>query len=177
MKLISWNVNGIRACVNKGFLDYLRIESPDVIGLQEVKAKEEQNPILQELKDLGYQVIWNHADRPGYSGTAIFSKIAPKSIMFALDNSIEDDNEGRVTTVEFEDFYYVTVYTPNSKRELERLPYRGRWDIAFYEYMKGLEKKKPVIFCGDLNVAHKEIDLKNPKANRFNAGFTDEERS
>ena len=177
MKLISWNVNGIRACANKGFLDYLRIENPDVIGLQEVKAKEEQNPILAELNDLGYQVIWNHADRPGYSGTAVFSKIQPQSVFFSLDNTIEDDNEGRVTTIEFPDFYYVTVYTPNSKPELVRLAYRVRWDVAFYNYMKELEKKKPVIFCGDLNVAHKEIDLRNPKPNRGHAGFTDEERA
>lgn len=177
MKLISWNVNGIRACANKGFLDYLRTENPDVIGLQEVKAKEDQNPILAELNDLGYSVIWNHADRPGYSGTAVFTKVDPISTIFTLNGSIEDDNEGRVTTLEFKDFYYVTVYTPNSKSALERLAYRQRWDIAFYEYMKQLEKKKPVIFCGDLNVAHKEIDLKNPKTNRGNAGFTDEERA
>lgn len=177
MKLVSWNINGIRACVSKGFLDYLNTERPDVIGLQEVKAKEDQNPITMELAMMGYGVYWHHADRPGYSGTAVFSKIAPISVNYGLDGVIEDDNEGRVTTLEFSDFYYVTVYTPNAKRGLERLAYRQRWDLHFYEYLKKLEEKKPVVFCGDLNVAHKEIDLKNPKANRGNAGFTDEERS
>jgi exodeoxyribonuclease III len=177
MKCISWNVNGIRACVNKGFLDYLALENPDIIGLQEVKAKEEQNPALSQMQDLGYQVFWNAAERPGYSGTAVLTKKTPLSVELGLDGAIEDDNEGRVTTLEFPDFYFVTVYTPNAKPDLARLAYRVRWDKAFFEHMQKLESKKPVIFCGDLNVAHKEIDLKNPKANRWNAGFTDEERS
>ena len=166
MKFISWNVNGIRACVNKGFLDYLAIENPDIIGLQEVKAKEEQNPVLPQMQDLGYQVFWNAAERPGYSGTAVLTKKTPLSVELGLDGTIEDDNEGRVTTLEFPDFYFVTVYTPNAKPDLARLAYRVRWDRAFLEHMRKLESKKPVIFCGDLNVAHKEIDLKNPKANR-----------
>jgi len=177
MKFISWNVNGIRACVKKGFLDYLDIENPDVIGLQEVKAKEDQNPIVAELHERGYEIYWNHADRPGYSGTAIFSKMKPISVEFGLDGTIDLDNEGRVTTLEFPDFYFTTVYTPNSKPDLARLGYRQLWDRAFHERMKEFEKKKPVIFCGDLNVAHREIDLKNPQANRGNAGFTDEERA
>ena len=177
MKFVSWNVNGIRACVSKGFLNYLDIEKPDVIGLQEVKAKEEQNPILLELMERGYQVIWHHADRPGYSGTAVFTKIAPLSVSYGLDGVIHDDNEGRVTILEFEEYYFVTVYTPNAKRELERLDYRQAWDRHFYAHLKELEKKKPVIVCGDLNVAHQEIDLRNPRENRGNAGFTDEERS
>lgn len=177
MKFISWNVNGIRACAKKGFLDYLKIENPDVIGLQEVKAKEDQNPIFQELKDLGYEVYWHGAERPGYSGTAVFTKVPPLGVEFGLDGAIELDNEGRVLTLEFPDFYFTTVYTPNAKPELERLEYRQRWDRAFIEHMKRLETKKPVIFCGDLNVAHREIDLKNPKSNRGSAGFTDEERA
>jgi exodeoxyribonuclease-3 len=177
MKFISWNVNGIRACAKKGFLDYLRIENPDVVGLQEVKAKEDQNPILAELNDLGYEVYWHGADRPGYSGTAVFTKKIPLSVELGLDGAIDTDNEGRVLTLEFPDFYFTTVYTPNAKPDLARLPYRQRWDRTFHEHMKMLEAKKPVIFCGDLNVAHQDIDLKNPKANRGNAGFTDEERA
>lgn len=177
MKCVSWNVNGIRACVNKGFLDYLAMENPDIIGLQEVKAKEEQNPVLPQMLDLWYQVFWNAAERPGYSGTAVLSKKTPLSVELWLDGVIEDDNEWRVTTLEFPDFYFVTVYTPNAKPDLARLVYRTRWDQVFLEHMRALESKKPVIFCGDLNVAHKEIDLKNPKPNRGKAGFTDEERS
>ena len=177
MKLVSWNVNGIRACANKGFLDYLRIENPDIIALQEVKAKEDQNPILREVQDLGYEVYWHHAERPGYSGTAIFTKLFPLSREYSLNGAIEDDNEGRVMTLEFAEFYFVTVYTPNAKRGLERLAYRERWDKAFYEHMKALEKKKPVVVCGDLNVAYADIDLANPRENRGNAGFTDEERA
>ncbi len=177
MKFISWNVNGIRACAKKGFLDYLQIENPDIIGLQEVKAKEDQNPILAELNDLGYEVYWHGADRPGYSGTAVFTKKIPLNVELGLDGAIDTDNEGRVLTLEFPDFYFTTVYTPNAKPDLARLPYRQRWDRVFHEHMKMLETKKPVIFCGDLNVAHQDIDLKNPKANHGNAGFTDEERA
>jgi exodeoxyribonuclease III len=177
MKYISWNVNGIRACVKKGFLDYLAIENPDMIGLQEVKAKPEQNPIPGELADMGYHVYWNAAERPGYSGTAIFTKREPITVTYGLDGRIEDDNEGRVTIAEMPDYYFVTVYTPNSKEDLSRLSYRGRWDAAFLDTMRDLEKRKPVIFCGDLNVAHQEIDLKNPAQNRGAHGFTDEERA
>lgn len=177
MKCISWNVNGIRACTKKGFLEYLQIENPDIIGLQEVKAKEDQNPILTELNDLGYQVYWHGADRPGYSGTAVFTKKVPLSVELGLGGKIFDDNEGRVTTLEFPDFYFTTVYTPNAKPDLARLPYRQQWDQTFAAHMEMLETKKPVIFCGDLNVAHRPIDLKNPQANRGNAGFTDEERA
>jgi exodeoxyribonuclease III len=177
MKFISWNVNGIRACVNKGFLEYLQTENPDIIGLQEVKAKADQNPIVSELSDMGYQIYWNGAERPGYSGTAIFTKKTPLSVEVWLGGKIEDDNEGRVLTLEFPDFYFTTVYTPNAKPDLARLEYRTRWDAAFLAHMNEREKKKPNIFCGDLNVAHREIDLKNPSWNRGNAGFTDEERS
>ncbi len=147
-----------------------------MIGLQEVKAKEDQNPIVNELLDLGYETYWNAAERPGYSGTAILTKRTPLSVERGLGGGIEDDNEGRVITLEFPDYYFTTVYTPNSKRELERLPYRQRWDTAFFRHMQQLEQKKPVIFCGDLNVAHREIDLKNPRENIGNAGFTHEER-
>ena len=176
MKAVSWNVNGIRSCASKGFLDYLAVESPDIIALQEVKAKEDQNPILLELMELGYQVIWHHADRPGYSGTAIFTKIKPLSVSYTLGGVIHEDNEGRVTILEFEDYYFVTVYTPNAKRELERLEYRQLWDSFFLNHLLKLQENKPVIMCGDLNVAHQDIDLANPKSNRGNAGFTDEER-
>ena len=177
MKFISWNVNGIRACAKKGFIDYLVLEAPDMIGLQEVKAKEDQNPILAEVAELGYETYWHAADRPGYSGTAVLTRYTPLSVIRGLEDRIEDDNEGRVLTLEFEKFFFVTVYTPNSKPDLARLAYRTRWDQAFLDFILSLEARKPVIFCGDLNVAHEDIDLRNPKENRGNAGFTDEERT
>jgi exodeoxyribonuclease-3 len=175
MKIISWNVNGIRACVQKGFLDYLRIENPDIIGLQEVKATEEQNPISLDLAGLGYHIFWNSAQKKGYSGTAVFTKIPPKQVFYGLDHV--RDAEGRVLILEFETFFLVNVYTPNAKSELERLDYRITWDRDFLARMKQLQQQKPVVFMGDLNVAHREIDLTNPKVNRGNAGFTDEERA
>ena len=172
MKIISWNVNGIRAVIKKGFYDFMKNENPDIICLQETKAHKEQ--VNLELPDYPYQ-YWNSAVKKGYSGTAIFSKKEP--ISFKNDIGIkEHDSEGRVITLEFDSYYLITVYTPNSKRELLRLKYRIEWDIDFLNYLKELEKNKPVIFCGDLNVAHTEIDLKNPKTNHSNPGFTDEER-
>ena len=174
MKLISWNVNGIRACVNKGFLDYFKEVDADIFCLQETKLQEGQI----ELDLEGYHQYWNYADKKGYSGTAIFSKQKPLNVFYGINNKeIETPNEGRVITLEFEDFYMITVYTPNSQNELKRLDYRMKWDDAFRSYVKELDDKKPVILCGDLNVAHTEIDLKNPKGNRRNAGFTDEERN
>jgi len=173
MKFISWNVNGIRAVLKKGFLDFLDEHNPDIICLQETKAHKEQVDINLEKYPFDY---WNSAVKKGYSGTAIFSKKEPLNVIY--DMGIEShDQEGRVITVEFESYFLITVYTPNSKRELLRLEYRQEWDIDFLKFVKELEKKKPVIFCGDLNVAHKEIDLKNPKTNRRNPGFTDEERA
>lgn len=171
MKLISWNVNGLRACVGKGFLDFLREQDADIFCVQETKLQEGQ--ITLDLPD--YFQYWNYAEKKGYSGTAVFSKKEPLSVSYGLHME-EHDHEGRVITLEFEDFYMVTVYTPNSQEELARLSYRMKWEEDFLSYLKELERKKPVIFCGDLNVAHKEIDLKNPKTNRKNAGFTDEER-
>ncbi|MDD2566242.1 MAG: exodeoxyribonuclease III [Candidatus Gracilibacteria bacterium] len=176
MKLISFNVNGIRSNVTKGFLNYLTEENPDIIGLQEVKATEDELPIKIDLLSLGYNVFWNSASKKGYSGTAVFTKVKPLNVAYGLGLP-EHDEEGRIITLEFDNFYFITVYTPNSKRELERLEYRQLWDSLFLDYMKRLEINKPVIVCGDLNVAHKEIDLTNPKTNRGNAGFTDEERS
>lgn len=174
MKLISWNVNGIRACVNKGFLDYFKEVDADIFCLQETKLQEGQI----ELDLEGYHQYWNYADKKGYSGTAIFSKQKPLNVFHGINNKeIETPNEGRVITLEFEDFYMITVYTPNSQNELKRLDYRMKWDDAFRSYVKELDDKKPVILCGDLNVAHTEIDLKNPKGNRRNSGFTDEERN
>jgi exodeoxyribonuclease-3 len=158
-------------------LDYLSAENPDIVGLQEVKAKEDQNPIQIELASMGYKTFWHGAERPGYSGTAVLCKKEPLSVSYGMGGLIDGDNEGRITTVEFEDFFFVTVYTPNAKRELERLDYRQLWDSFFFDYLKELEETKPVIVCGDMNVAHKEIDLANPGPNRGNAGFTDEERS
>ena len=174
MKIISWNVNGIRAVLKKGFLDFIKQEKPDIICIQETKAAPEQVDAI--LENYPYQ-YWNSAEKKGYSGTAIFSKIKPISIK--NDLKIEKhDHEGRVICMELKNYYLVTVYTPNSKRDLSRLDYRANeWDIDFLKYLKELEKDKPVVFCGDLNVAHKEIDLKNPKTNKKNAGFTNEERA
>lgn len=172
MKLISWNVNGIRACVQKGFLDFFKEVDADIFCIQESKMQEGQ----LELDLDGYYQYWNYAEKKGYSGTAIFTKQEPISVQYGIGVE-EHDHEGRVITLEFEDFYMVTVYTPNSQDELKRLDYRMQWETDFLAYLKTLEEKRPVIFCGDLNVAHKEIDLKNPKTNRKNAGFTDEERA
>lgn len=171
MKLISWNVNGLRACLKKGFLDYFKEVDGDVFSLQEIKLQEGQ--IEMELE--GYYQHWNYAEKKGYSGTAVFTKEKPINEYYGLGIE-EHDKEGRVITLEMEKYFIVNVYTPNSKRELERLEYRMKWEDDFRDYLKELEKKKPVILCGDLNVAHKEIDLKNPKTNKKNAGFTDEER-
>ncbi len=172
MKIISWNVNGIRAALKKGFIDFVANEDPDIICIQETKAEKEQVDSMLENYPYHY---WNSADKKGYSGTAIFSKLQPVSVSF--DMGIEDhDKEGRIITLEFEDFYLITVYTPNSKRGLLRLEYRQRWDIDFLSYLKRFERKKPVIFSGDFNVAHKEIDLKNPKSNyNKTAGYTQAE--
>ena len=172
MKLISWNVNGIRACVQKGFLDFFKEADADIFCIQESKMQEGQLDLELE----GYYQYWNYAEKKGYSGTAIFTKQEPISVQYGIGIE-EHDHEGRVITLEFEDFYIVTVYTPNSQDELKRLDYRMQWETDFLAYLKKLEEKKGVIFCGDLNVAHKEIDLKNPKTNRKNAGFTDEERA
>ncbi len=172
MKLVSWNVNGLRACVQKGFLDFFREADADAFCIQETKLQEGQ--IALDLPD-GYEPYWNYAQKKGYSGTAIFTKRHPLSVSYGIGQE-EHDREGRVITLEYETFYLVTCYTPNSKDGLERLPYRMEWEDAFLRYLDGLRRGKPVIFCGDLNVAHEEIDLKNPKANRKNAGFTDEER-
>lgn len=171
MRLISWNVNGIRACVGKGFLDVFKTLDADIFCLQETKVCEGQ--INLELP--GYYQYWNYAERKGYSGTAVFTKEKPLNMKYGLGNRI-CDNEGRVITLEMSDFYLVNVYTPNSQNELKRLDYRMEWDAAFRGYLEELNEKKPVVLCGDLNVAHKEIDLKNPGTNRKNAGFTDEER-
>lgn len=172
MNFISWNVNGIRACVKKGFEDFFNEIDADIFCLQETKCQEGQI----ELEFSGYKSFWNSAEKKGYSGTAIFTKKEPISVTYGLGIE-EHDHEGRVITLEFENFYFVTIYTPNSKRELERLDYRQVWEDAVRDYLLKLNEKKPVVMCGDLNVAHKEIDLKNPKTNRGNAGFTDEERA
>ena len=171
MKLISWNVNGLRACVGKGFLDYFKEQQADIFCLQETKLQEGQI----ELELDGYHQYWNYAEKKGYSGTAIFTKEKPISVHYGIGIE-EHDKEGRVITLEFEKFYMITVYTPNSQEKLARLDYRMKWEEDFKNYLLELDKKKPVIVCGDLNVAHKEIDLKNPKTNRKNAGFSDEER-
>ena len=171
MRLISWNVNGLRACVGKGFLDFFDEIRADAVCLQETKMQPDQ--LTLELE--GYQQYWNSAVKKGYSGTAVFTKMPPLSVKNGMDIS-EHDNEGRVITCEFEKFYLVTVYTPNAQSELARLDYRMTWDDAFREFLLELDVKKPVIVCGDMNVAHKEIDLKNPGPNRGSAGFTDEER-
>ncbi|RHF72314.1 exodeoxyribonuclease III [Fusobacterium mortiferum] len=171
MKLISWNVNGLRACVGKGFLDYFKEQQADIFCLQETKLQEGQI----ELELDGYHQYWNYAEKKGYSGTAIFTKEKPISVHYGIGIE-EHDKEGRIITLEFEKFYMITVYTPNSQEKLARLDYRMKWEEDFKNYLLELDKKKPVIVCGDLNVAHKEIDLKNPKTNRKNAGFSDEER-
>lgn len=172
MKFISWNVNGLRAVVNKGFKEIFTELDADFFCLQETKLQEGQIDLSFE----GYESYWNYAEKKGYSGTAIFTKHTPLSVSRGIGVE-EHDNEGRVITLEYEEFYLVTVYTPNSQNELKRLDYRMRWEDDFLAYIKSLDEKKPVIFCGDLNVAHQEIDLKNPKTNRKNAGFTDEERA
>jgi len=171
MRLISWNVNGLRACVGKGFLEFFDEIRADTVCLQETKMQPDQ--LTLELE--GYSQYWNSAVKKGYSGTAIFTRMQPLSVKNGMDLP-EHDNEGRVITCEFEDFYLVTVYTPNAQNELARLDYRMSWDDAFREFLLALDAKKPVIVCGDMNVAHKEIDLKNPGPNRGSAGFTDEER-
>ena len=171
MKLISWNVNGLRAVMGKNFMDFFNEIDADIFCLQETKLQEGQ--IEMELP--GYHQYWNYADKKGYSGTAIFTKEAPDGVSYGIGID-QHDHEGRVITLEFKDFYVVTVYTPNSQDELRRLDYRMKWEDDFREYLTGLNRQKPVIVTGDMNVAHNEIDLKNPKTNRRNAGFTDEER-
>jgi exodeoxyribonuclease III len=171
VKLISWNVNGIRAAYNKGFNDFFDNENADIFCIQETKMQEGQLDLAKE----GYYVYLNSAEKKGYSGTAIWTKIKPITVKYGIDIE-EHDKEGRVITLEFEKFFMVTVYTPNAKRELERLEYRVKWEQDFRKYLEELRKVKPVVICGDLNVAHKEIDVKNDKANRGQAGFTDEER-
>ena len=170
-KLISWNVNGLRACVGKGFLEYFNQADADIFCIQESKLQEGQIDLPLE----GYHQYWNYAKKKGYSGTALFTREEPLSVVNGIGIE-EHDQEGRVITAQYPDYYVVTCYTPNSQSELARLSYRMEWEDAFLAYLKKLEEKKPVIFCGDLNVAHKEIDLKNPKTNRNNAGFTDQER-
>lgn len=171
-KYISWNVNGLRAVIKKGFLEYIEEQNPDIIGLQEIKLSEGQ----LDLEIPGYNMYYNYAERKGYSGTAIFTKEKPINVTYGIGIE-EHDNEGRVITAEFSEYYFVTVYTPNSKDKLLRLDYRMIWEDEFLKYLKNLEKSKPVIVCGDLNVAHKEIDLKNPKTNTRNPGFTIKERN
>ena len=172
MKLISWNVNGIRACLNKGFKEFFEKIDADIFCIQETKCQKGQI----DLEFDGYTSYWNSAEKKGYSGTAVFTKIKPLNVTYGIGIE-EHDKEGRVITLEFEDFYLVNVYTPNSKRELERLDYRQIWEDEMRKYLLKLNENKPVVMCGDLNVAHKEIDLKNPSSNRRNAGFTDEERN
>ena len=170
-KYISWNVNGLRACMGKGFEEFFRAADADIFCLQETKLSAGQIEFAPE----GYHAYWNYAEKKGYSGTALFSKEEPVNVTFGMGIE-EHDHEGRVITAEYEDHFFVCVYTPNSKRELERLDYRQKWEDDFREYLLRLKDKKPVVVCGDLNVAHKEIDLKNPASNHRNAGFTDEER-
>lgn len=172
VKMISWNVNGLRACMQKGFMDYFRQADADIFCLQETKMQAGQ----LELELPGYHQYWNYAEKKGYSGTALFTKKEPVKVTYGIGVE-EHDHEGRVITAEFQEYYVVTVYVPNSQRELARLAYRKEWEEAFLKYIKGLEEHKPVIYCGDLNVAHEEIDLKNPKTNHNNAGFTDDERN
>lgn len=170
-RFISWNVNGIRACLNKDFYESFKVLDADIFCLQETKVQAGQTELLLD----GYHQFWNYAEKKGYSGTAVFTKEEPISVSYGLGIP-EHDTEGRVITLEFENYYFITVYVPNSRDGLVRLDYRMEWEDAFRNYVCELDKKKPVIFCGDLNVAHKEIDLKNPKTNRKNPGFTDEER-
>jgi len=172
MKLISWNVNGIRACLGKGFLDFFKDADADIFCIQESKLSAGQ----LELETEGYKQYWNYAEKKGYSGTAIFTKKEPLNVTYGIGVE-EHDHEGRVITLEFDNFFMVTCYTPNSQQELARLDYRMNWEDAFLNYIKSLDAHKPVIICGDLNVAHQEIDLKNPSTNHKNAGFTDEERN
>lgn len=172
MKLISWNVNGLRACMQKGFMDFFNEADADIFCIQESKLQEGQI----ELTLPGYEQYWNYAEKKGYSGTAVFTKTKPLSVSLGIGIE-EHDKEGRVITLEYDGFYLVTCYTPNSQNELARLPYRMKWEEDFLAYLKKLDERKPVILCGDLNVAHEEIDLKNPKTNRKNAGFSDEERA
>ncbi|WP_087065808.1 exodeoxyribonuclease III [Intestinibacillus massiliensis] len=172
MKLISWNVNGLRACMGKGFLDFVQAQDADVICLQETKMQQGQADVPME----GYHEYWCSAEKKGYSGTAVFTKQEPLSVRYGLGIDVHD-HEGRAITVEYEGFYLVCVYVPNSQDELKRLDYRMQWEDDFRAYVKGLDAVKPVVICGDMNVAHEEIDLKNPKTNRRNAGFSDEERA
>ena len=172
MKLVSWNVNGLRACLGKGFLESFAALDADVFSIQETKMQ----PGQAELDLPGYRQYWNSAEKKGYSGTAVFTRLEPLNVTYGI-GSEEHDREGRAITLEFEDFYLVNCYVPNAQRELTRLDWRMEWEDALREYLLALDKKKPVIYCGDLNVAHQEIDLKNPKTNRGNAGFTDEERT
>ena len=173
MKLISWNLNGIRSALNKGLLDFIKKSKPDVLCLQETRSP--NDAVTADLP--GYEQYWNHAQKPGYSGTAVFTRARPLKVSSGTGNA-KHDNEGRVITLEYKDFFLVNVYVPNSKRGLERLSYRTKeWDVDFLAYLKGLEKKKPVVFCGDLNVAHTPVDLANPKGNEKNHGFTPEERA
>ena len=172
MKAISWNVNGLRAVMNKDFMASFEALDADIFCLQETKLQEGQI----DLDLPGYEQYWNYAEKKGYSGTAIFTRLKPESVALGIGEE-EHDHEGRVLTLEFKDYYFITCYTPNSQDGLKRLDYRMRWEDSFLKYIKGLDEKKPVIFCGDLNVAHEEIDLKNPKTNHKNAGFTDEERA
>ncbi len=174
MKLLSWNVNGIRATIGKGFGEFVSMEKPDILCLQETKARPEQVQLPLELA--GYHGFWDSAQKPGYSGVAVFTKELPLDIRMGLGVD-EHDKEGRVLTLEYPDFFLVNVYTPNAQDGLRRLPYRLTWDLAFRLHVAGLAKSKPVIFCGDLNVAHQEIDIARPKDNRFSAGFSDEERA
>lgn len=171
MKMISWNVNGLRACMNKGFQDFFNTIDADIFCLQETKLQEGQI----DFSPTGYSSYWNYADKKGYSGTAVFTKAKPLNVTYGMGID-EHDHEGRMITLEFDKFYFITVYVPNSQRELTRLEYRMKWEDDFRDYIMNLNKDKPVIYCGDLNVAHKEIDLKNPKTNHKNAGFTDDER-
>lgn len=176
MKLISWNVNGLRAVAKKGFEDFFSNIDADAFCIQETKMQLDQvDESLEKIFD-GYYAYWNSAEKKGYSGTAVFSKIKPINVTYGIGIE-EHDNEGRIITLEYDNYYLVNCYTPNSKRELERLDYRQIWEDEIRKYLKRLEENKPVIYCGDLNVAHKEIDLKNPKTNHFSAGFTDEERN
>ena len=174
MKIITWNVNGIRACMGKGMIDFFRAEDPDIFCIQETKAQPDQVDLSAEFPE--YKQYWNSAEKKGYSGTAIFTKHEPLSVHYDIDAE-GHDKEGRAITLEFPDFFMVTNYTPNSQNELARLPYRLEWEAANREYLKKLDAQKPLIMCGDLNVAHNEIDLKNPDTNHHNAGFSDEERA